>query len=185
MFAAGRARLNEEDGGPRMDSRDAEVRFREFAAGRGSMIENLSASEAVDMMAAFYREVRADDCDLDADGDMLLFEWGVYEGLDGETFMYDITRQLVPEPVGDEEPHDFIGQLSLAWSSRPRARSARSRTATAGATVPRSSTISSRSSRSARRLRPWRDSSPPGYRSSTRTSSRHPAVGRGADGEPS
>jgi hypothetical protein len=97
-----------------MDSRDAEVRFREFAAGRGSMIENLSASEAVDLMAAFYRDVRADDCDLDADGDMLLFEWGVYEGLHGETFMYDITRQLVPEPVGDEEPHDFIGQLSLA-----------------------------------------------------------------------
>ena len=42
-------------------------------------IERLAAAEALELMAAFYRDVRAEDCDLDADGDMLLFQWGVYD----------------------------------------------------------------------------------------------------------
>ena len=52
-------------------------RFPEFAAHRAARINQLSAADAIELMAAFYREVRADDCTLDADGDMLLFQWGL------------------------------------------------------------------------------------------------------------
>ncbi len=116
-----------------MASHDALARFHELAARRRVVIEQLSAAEAIDLMAAFYREVRADDCDMDAGGDMLLFQWGVYnwwtgEGdlfdikRQGELFEYDITRQLVPVPEGpDEESDSFIGQLSLTLKFRPTA----------------------------------------------------------------
>ena len=118
-----------------MHSHDALDRFHEFAARRGVVMEQLAAAEAIDLMAAFYREVRADDCDLDAHGDMLLFQWGVYnrwqvaeEGdvfdikRQGEFFEYDITRQLIPVPEGPEEDSDdFIGQLSLTLTFRPTA----------------------------------------------------------------
>ena len=116
-----------------MHSQDALARFQEFAAGRGVMIEQLATAEAIDLMTAFYREVRADDCELEADGDMLLFQWGVYnqwagEGdvfdikRQGELFEYDITRQLIPVPEGpDEESDSFIGQLSLTLKFLPTA----------------------------------------------------------------
>jgi hypothetical protein len=60
-------------------------------------------------MVAFYIEERAEDVDLTADGDMLLFQWGTYDWGDGPSFQYDITRQLVES--GRDDPD--IWQLSL------------------------------------------------------------------------
>lgn len=109
-------------GGARMNMQDVTVHFRDFAACRGVVIDQLSALESIDLMAAFYREVRADDCDLDVDGDMLLFQWGVYDWGESKFFEYDITRQLIPGPASDdEEPHGFIGQLSLTLKFPPSA----------------------------------------------------------------
>ncbi len=105
-----------------MNSQNALEAFHEFADHRGAAIQQLLAIDAVDLMATFYREVRAADCDLDADGDMLLFQWGVYDWGEGESFEYDITRQLVPEPIGEDEDYgDFIGQLSLTLKFPPSA----------------------------------------------------------------
>ncbi len=98
-----------------MDSQNALDSFRDFAARRGVGTERLSAAEALDLMVGFYREVRADDCDSDADGDMLLFQWGIYEWGGGESFTYGITRQLSPQEDGE----DFIGQLSLTLGFPP------------------------------------------------------------------
>lgn len=103
-----------------MNAQDVLARFREFAAGRAAVIDQLSALKAIDLMAAFYREVRANDCDLDADSDMLLFQWGSYDWGAGKSFEYDITRQLIPEPASDDaEPDGFIGQLSLTLKFPP------------------------------------------------------------------
>lgn len=88
--------------------------FHEFAAHCGARIDQLSAADAIELMGAFYREVRADDCNLDADGDMLLFQWGLSDWGDGASFAYDITRQLIPQAASDDaELSSFIGQLSL------------------------------------------------------------------------
>jgi 2-hydroxychromene-2-carboxylate isomerase len=45
-----------------------------FAAERGILLAQLGAEQAVDLMLAFYKAMRADDVDMDADGDMLLFQ---------------------------------------------------------------------------------------------------------------
>jgi hypothetical protein len=103
-------------------ARDPTIAFYQRAR-----IDHLAAVEALALVTAFYREVRAEDCDLEADGDMLLFQWGTYtrwvadDGLtnlrpQGEAFEYDITRQLVP--VGQA---DVIAHLSLRFRYPPTA----------------------------------------------------------------
>jgi hypothetical protein len=62
-------------------------------------------------MFSFYRDVRADGCRLESDGDMLLFQWGTYDWGKGEQFELDITRQLIPGPGEDED----IWQLHLTF----------------------------------------------------------------------
>lgn len=54
------------------------------------------------VMRAFYREVRVEDCPLEDDGDMLLFQWGTVRAADTHRFEIDLTRQLIA--IGDEEP---------------------------------------------------------------------------------
>ena len=94
-----------------MKASEALSHFQNFVRRRGATIDNLGHDEAVQLMLDFYREVRADDCDLDAGGDMLLFQWGTYDWGSGEAFEYDITRQLIREPYYDE-----ILQLSLTFN---------------------------------------------------------------------
>jgi hypothetical protein len=75
-------------------------------------------------MLAFYRTVRAVDCDLAVDGDMLLFQWGTHNWGRGEHFSFNVTRQLIPaEPelgADEEEERDpGIWQLSLTLAFTP------------------------------------------------------------------
>jgi hypothetical protein len=67
--------------------------------------------DGIEAMLEFYRTERADDCSLDDDGDMLLFQWGTYDWGQGPEFELDITRQLIR---GDGEDDD-IWQLSLTF----------------------------------------------------------------------
>ena len=61
-------------------------------------------------MLAFYRQVRATNCPLDADGDMILFQWGVSDSGEGEIYRYNITRQFI---APGNEDDDGMSQLSL------------------------------------------------------------------------
>lgn len=49
----------------------------------------------IDAMIAFYRDQRIDSVDLDADGDMLLFQWGTYDWGEGKNFELDVARQFI------------------------------------------------------------------------------------------
>jgi len=66
-------------------------------------------------MLAFYRTVRFDDVDLAGNGDMLLYQWGTYDWGRGESFEFDITRQLI---LGTGEDEDIF-QLSLTFKFQP------------------------------------------------------------------
>lgn len=98
-------------------------RFKTFAAQNEKLLDSLSPSEAIELMVAFYTEVRAEDCNLDADGDMLLFQWGTYNWGTGEWFEYNITRQFIFSDAngeGDEqEAEDCIWQLSMTLKFTP------------------------------------------------------------------
>jgi hypothetical protein len=82
----------------------------------------LTASEGVDAMLAFYAAERCDGCELEEDGDMLLFQWGTYAWGDSTHFELNITRQLMSG--GDDEDKDDgegILQLSLTFRFPPAA----------------------------------------------------------------
>jgi hypothetical protein len=66
-------------------------------------------------MIVFYRDTRAEACDLDADGDMLLFQCGTYDWGHGRHFEFDITRQFI---VGSGEDDD-ISQLNFTVRFSP------------------------------------------------------------------
>lgn len=63
----------------------------------------------VPCMMSFYREVRATDCEVAGDGDMLLYQWGTYDWGEGRWFELNITRQFIPSGGDDED----IFQLSV------------------------------------------------------------------------
>jgi hypothetical protein len=73
------------------------------------------ARAGIERMTAFYRDVRAEDVNLESDGDMLLFQWGTYDWGNGEAFEVDITRQLIAQEGEDED----IWQLHLTYRYSP------------------------------------------------------------------
>lgn len=81
--------------------------FENHLQTKGLALDQLDASSAVDATLEFYRDERADDVDLDEDGDMLLFQWGTYGGA---SFQYDLTRQLIGVAGCDDD--NFV-QLNL------------------------------------------------------------------------
>lgn len=79
------------------------------------MLDSVTPAEALELAVAFYREVRAEDCDVDADGDMLLFQWGTYDWGSGPSFEFDVTRQFILT-AGEAED---IWQLHLTLRFEP------------------------------------------------------------------
>jgi hypothetical protein len=79
---------------------------------------------AFQLACLFYSSERADDCDVAADGDMLLFQWGTYDWGHGRHFEFDITRQFIPglPSVNPPRESDFpIRQLSWTLVFGPTA----------------------------------------------------------------
>ncbi len=79
----------------------------------GQPIEAVTARRAIEVMFEFYAEQRAEDVAIDEDGDMLLYEWGVYSLTGPESFQLDITRQFIV--VDEDEPY----QLHLTLHFNP------------------------------------------------------------------
>jgi hypothetical protein len=98
-------------------ARDALDTFQGFIRQTGKSLSHLSPDEAIELMIDFYSTVRAEDCDLDKNGDMLLFQWGIYNWGKGEFFEYNITRQFIfsaRDKARKEDRNDkCIWQLSL------------------------------------------------------------------------
>lgn len=73
--------------------------------------------DGVGLFLAFYYDVRAFGCDLAADGDMLLYQWGTHDWGQGPQFELDITRQFIVANGEDAE----MSQLSLTYRYKPTA----------------------------------------------------------------
>ncbi len=91
-----------------MKSGDALQEFNDLLKARGMNAATLSVLDGIEAMIEFYRSTRADDCAIDSDGDMLLFQWGTYDWGMGPQFELDITRQFIRAAGEDED----IQQLS-------------------------------------------------------------------------
>lgn len=98
-----------------MDPNNAKERLEEFIGSSGASFSSLSPSAGIELMLDFYRDERAEGCPLESDGDMLLYQWGTYDWGNGESFEFNITRQLI---CSDGEDDD-IQQLSLTFKFVP------------------------------------------------------------------
>ena len=95
-----------------MKPADAQKTLEEFIARSGLTVDALTPSAALRVMGDFYREVRAEGCHLDEDGDMLLYEWGTYDWGKGRYFELDIARQFIETGTEDDEG---MSQLALTF----------------------------------------------------------------------
>jgi hypothetical protein len=93
----------------------AEKRFLRIVEAKATELSLLSPPEGIALMLGFYQDERADGCEIDEDGDMLLYQWGSYDWGRGESFEFNITRQLTDGAGEDED----IRQLSLTFKFKP------------------------------------------------------------------
>lgn len=98
-----------------MKSKKALKEFEMHLRRAGEIQVSRVPCSGIQSMLAFYREVRADDVNVESDGDMLLFQWGTYDWGRGAMFEVDITRQLI---CGTGEDND-IWQLDLRYRFPP------------------------------------------------------------------
>ena len=91
-------------------------KLQELSTAAGTPVASMGAREAVDRMLEFYRDVRAENCVTDEEGDMLLCQWGLYDWGGGASFQFNLTRQFI-EP-GDED-NEGMSQLSLTLHYAP------------------------------------------------------------------
>jgi hypothetical protein len=100
-----------------MKPREAKTLFLKRLKAAGLSLSTLTATNGVEAMLSYFDDERADGCDPDDDGDMLLFQWGTNDWGDGPAFEVNITRQLIAAKDEDEEPR----QLSLTFRFDPSA----------------------------------------------------------------
>ena len=89
--------------------------FLKVLASRRIDIADLIPGTGFALMCAFYATRRADKCSVEADGDMLLFQWGTHESASGEHFRLDVTRQFSWKQAAE----DMVRQLSLTFEHPP------------------------------------------------------------------
>jgi hypothetical protein len=97
-----------------MKVRTAKAAFLKRLAAAGAAVADLTPAAGVGAMLDFYADERADGCDPDDDGDMLLFEWGVNDWGDGPAFEVGITRQFI-----DADGDGDLRQLALVFRFDP------------------------------------------------------------------
>jgi hypothetical protein len=97
---------------------EAQTFFLNLLSENNFSVDTISPKDAIRLMLNFYTNTRAEYCEIDQDGDMLLFEWGTYDWGDGEHFNYKITRQFI-FPVQENPDYNGIWQLSLSLKYQP------------------------------------------------------------------
>lgn len=90
-------------------------RLLQLVKPKASQLSSLSPADGIALMLAFYQDERADGCEIDEDGDMLLYQWGCHDWGEGESFDFNITRQFM-DAAGEDEG---IQQLSLTFKFKP------------------------------------------------------------------
>jgi hypothetical protein len=107
---------------PMFEPREALKAFREHLAARRLSETTLPVHDGFEAMLDFYRDMRADGCDLD-DADMLLFQWGTYDWArlplgtgTHKVFELGLTRQLI---LHERSEDDDIWQLELNYEFEP------------------------------------------------------------------
>jgi hypothetical protein len=92
-----------------MKSNEVKAAFEEVIEALSPDINRLLPEDGIRGLVKFYQMERIDGCDMENDGDMLLFQWGIYNFTGKNEFQINITRQLLL--LEEDEPY----QLSLTF----------------------------------------------------------------------
>lgn len=93
----------------------AKRRLLQFIESKAPHLSSLSPADGIAEMLALYLEERDDGCEIDEDGDMLLYQWGCHDWGHGEMFEFNITRQFMDAADEDE----VIWHLTLTFKFEP------------------------------------------------------------------
>lgn len=99
-----------------MHPSDSADTFQHAVAASHTTVENLDAQHALERMLAFYRDVRAENCDQSEEGDTLCWQWGTYAQPQGANFQVELARHFI-EPGNEDE--DGMSELSLTLQYAP------------------------------------------------------------------
>lgn len=102
-----------------MKTETAKKEFENCLKKSGIQLSNLTPASGIQLMLDFYRNVRAEKCNLDEDGDMLLFQWGTYDWGKGPSFQCNITRQFIATDCSSDPDDSVMSQLSLTFHFPP------------------------------------------------------------------
>jgi hypothetical protein len=99
-----------------MRSADARTAFERFLQAEGTSADLRFPQQGLELALQFYATVRADDCELSADGDMLLCQWGTYDRGAGLQFSFNVTRQFIPGLTRSKPMEYDPPILQLSWT---------------------------------------------------------------------
>jgi hypothetical protein len=99
----------------------SETAFRTLLTQRGLSMRRMTAGDAISAMAPFSAERRAEDCACAAQGDMLLYQWGVYDFGRPPTFQFEIARQFIVGNGEDDEIFQLHFTLHFPSSAEAKA----------------------------------------------------------------
>jgi hypothetical protein len=98
-----------------MTPADSAKVFTEFAELRGTTLKGATPAQGIEAMICFFKDVRPQSPVVEDSGDMLLYQWGLYDWGQGPSFQLNITRQFI-EVIEEEE---VMSQLGLTFHFAP------------------------------------------------------------------
>jgi hypothetical protein len=99
-----------------MKPETAQAEFENIIEQSGVSRDRLTSSDGIRLMLDFYRQSRFENCPIEENGDMLLYQWGTYNWGLGPFFQCDIGRQFIESEF---EGDDGMSQLSLCFYFYP------------------------------------------------------------------
>lgn len=83
--------------------------FADFMEGKGLRVEGLSLSSFPGLIVDYYRGIEFAELKKEEDGDLLLFQYGIYDWGKGSFFEVDFTRQYY-ESFPETDDHSIFQQ---------------------------------------------------------------------------
>lgn len=94
-----------------MHPTDSASTFENALAASGLTVAELDAQQALAQMLSFYRDVRAEGCDIAEEEDTLIWRWKVGSQTESPVLLVEIIRSFI-EPGTEDE--DGMSQLCLS-----------------------------------------------------------------------
>lgn len=86
--------------------------FKKALKDNGFKIKEISPDIVLQTLPKFWKDYEFDNCDKPQQGDMFLFQYGVYNWGNGPSFELDFTRQLSIEIDGE---YDYMLQFHITF----------------------------------------------------------------------